>query len=315
MTNSYFAAIDLGTNSCRLVISDAQKNYVYKDTHPVRLGEGMYENMCFTPEAMARGYESLADFQKHIAAYGCCKVRAVATAACRMASNGMEFVKNVEEKCGIKLEVIDGKEEARLNLKGAVMNSKGRAPYVLVYDLGGGSTEITLATNDDEQKILYTVSIPWGARNAAEAFHLQDVYQPQSAEDLRQAVKAYTDKFKAESDYLQLKDDCFAVATSSNPLRLSAWIHQRGEYNREKEDGQILAVADMHNVLAQVNAMSRQEREDCVYIGKKRAAIFIAAGVIFKTVYDELGLSGLMASLKSAKDGIIEELITEVQHG
>ena len=128
MTNSYFAAIDLGTNSCRLVISDAQKNYVYKDTHPVRLGEGMYENMCFTPEAMARGYESLADFQKHIAAYGCCKVRAVATAACRMASNGMEFVKNVEEKCGIKLEVIDGTEEARLNLKGAVLNSKGRAP-------------------------------------------------------------------------------------------------------------------------------------------------------------------------------------------
>jgi len=315
MTSNYFAAIDLGTNSCRLVIADEQKNYVYKDTRPVRLGEGMYENMCFTPAAMARGYESLADFQKHISDYNCRKVRAVATAACRMASNGSEFVKNVEEQCGIKLEVIDGTEEARLNLKGAVMNSKGRAPYVLVYDLGGGSTEITLATNDDEQKILYTISIPWGARNAAEAFHLQETYRQECAEKLKAAVKAYTDEFKAKSGYAELRDKCCAVATSSNPLRLSAWIHQRGEYVRENEDGQILTVCDMDKVIAEVNSMSLKEREDCVYIGKKRASIFIAAGVIFKTIYDELELSELMASLKSAKDGIIEELIAESKHG
>ncbi len=172
MPNKYFAAIDLGTNSCRLVIADEKRNYVYKDMRPVRLGEGMAADMRFTPEAMQRGFEALADFQKHICAYNCCKVRAVATAACRMAGNGMDFVRRVAEQCGLQLEVIDGAEEARLNLKGAVMNSKGLAPYVVVYDLGGGSTEITLATNDAEQKILYTVSIPWGARNAAETFGL-----------------------------------------------------------------------------------------------------------------------------------------------
>lgn len=112
----------------------------------------MAADMRFTPEAMQRGFEALADFQKHICAYNCCKVRAVATAACRMAGNGMDFVRRVAEQCGLQLEVIDGAEEARLNLKGAVMNSKGLAPYVVVYDLGGGSTEITLATNDAEQK-------------------------------------------------------------------------------------------------------------------------------------------------------------------
>lgn len=315
MPNKYFAAIDLGTNSCRLVIADEKRNYVYKDTRPVRLGEGMAADMRFTPEAMQRGFEALADFQKHICAYNCCKVRAVATAACRMAGNGMDFVHRVAEQCGLQLEVIDGAEEARLNLKGAVMNSKGLAPYVVVYDLGGGSTEITLATNDAEQKILYTVSIPWGARNAAETFGLEDIYDEERAEKLRQVVKAYTDDFKAKSGYEQLKDKCCAVATSSNPLRLSAWIHQRGEYVREREDGQVLQVCDMDRVIAEINAMSREEREKCVYIGSKRAPIFLAAGVIFKTIYDELGLTELMASLKSAKDGIIEELAEEAAHG
>lgn len=66
MSEKYFAAIDLGTNSCRLVIADENRNYVYKDTHPVRLGEGMYQNMCFTPEAMQRGLEALAEFKKRL---------------------------------------------------------------------------------------------------------------------------------------------------------------------------------------------------------------------------------------------------------
>lgn len=315
MSEKYFAAIDLGTNSCRLVIADENRNYVYKDTHPVRLGEGMYQNMCFTPEAMQRGLEALAEFKKKIDAYHCCKVRAIATASCRMASNGMAFVKNVEEHCGLKLEVIDGVEEARLNLKGAVMNSSGLAPYVLVYDLGGGSTEITLATNEAEPNILYTISIPWGARNAAEAYKLEGEYNELQAEKLRREVKAFTDDFKQKSDFEKLKSQCCAVATSSNALRLSAWVNRRGEYVRENEDGQILKTADIDKVIEELTQMTPSQREECVYIGKKRAPIFIAAEVIFKTIYDELGLTELMASLKSAKDGIIEELIAEAKHG
>ena len=71
MPNKYFAAIDLGTNSCRLVIADEKRNYVYKDTRPVRLGEGMAADMRFTPEAMQRGFEALADFQTPITAVKC----------------------------------------------------------------------------------------------------------------------------------------------------------------------------------------------------------------------------------------------------
>lgn len=308
MTGKTFAAIDLGTNSCRLLIADENKKTVYSDTQNVRLGEGMHANMCFTKQAMERGYDTLKEFAQKIKEFNCVKVRAIATAACRMASNGMEFVENVNNNCGIRLEVIDGVEEARLNLKGAIMNSLGKAPYVVVYDLGGGSTEITLATNNEEPKILYTISIPWGARNASEVFGLEEEYVADKALELSKVVQTYTDDFVKNSNYLAYKDKCCFVATSSSPLRLSAWIHNRGEYVREKEDGQVLKRADMDKVIAQIYNMNREERAQSPYIGQKRASVFVAAAIIFKTIYSELGMDELIASLKSAKDGIIAEL-------
>ena len=180
MTQNVFAAIDLGTQSNRLLIADENGKEIYKNIIATRLGEGMYAQMKFTPEAIERGLSSFREFAEDMKKLGVTKYRAIATAACRMASNGAEFVAKVAEVSGIKLEVIDGYEEARLNLKGSLVNVKGREPYVLVYDLGGGSTEITLAANEQNPKILYTVSIPWGARNASEAFDLAE-YIPENA--------------------------------------------------------------------------------------------------------------------------------------
>ena len=315
MTDKTFAAIDLGTNSCRLLIADENQKPIYSDTQTVRLGEKMYAKMRFTEQAMQRGYETLQNFAQKIKEYNCVKVRAIATAACRMASNGPAFVENVKNNCGINLEVIDGVEEARLNLKGAIMNSLGKAPYVVVYDLGGGSTEITLATNDKKQKILHTVSIPWGARNASEAFGLEEDYVPEKALALCESIQVYCDDFIKNSNYLAYKDKCCFVATSSSPLRLSAWIHNRGEYVRENEDGQILKRADIDKVIAQIYKMNREERAQSPYIGQKRASVFVAASVIFQTIYDALDIDELIASLKSAKDGIIAELTEENING
>ena len=105
------------------------------------------------------------------------------------------------------------------------------------------------------------------------------------------------------------------MATSSSPLRLSAWIHNRGEYVRENEDGQVLKREDMDKVIAQIYKMNREERAQSPYIGQKRASVFVAAAVIFKTIYDALAVDELIASLKSAKDGIIAELTEENENG
>lgn len=310
MTQNVFAAIDLGTQSNRLLIADENGKELYKNIITTRLGEGMYAQMKFTPEAMERGINSFKEFSDEMKKYCVTKYRAIATAACRMASNGPDFVKAVEEISGIKLEVIDGYEEARLNLKGALVNAKGKAPYVLVYDLGGGSTEITLATNEEDPKILHTVSIPWGARNASEAFDLAE-YVSENADKLRKEVAGYVADFCEKSNLSAYKDKVCCVATSSTPLRLISWVENYGDYDRERADGIEEKIAGFDSVIAEINAMSREALAKSPYVGEKRSYIFQAATIIFKTIYDGLGVQKLTASLKSAKDGIIEELVEE----
>lgn len=306
----YFAAIDLGTNSCRLVIADEDKNYVYTDALSPRLGEGMYPAMRFTDDAVERGIKCFYDFKKIMDNYDIFAYRAIATASCRMAENAPEFLDKVFSESLIKIDVIDGYEEARLNLKGALQHVCGQTKYVLVYDLGGGSTEITLATNEATPEIIHTISIPWGARNASEAFDMVE-YNPEKAQKLASEIATYVEKFIADSGLDKCQDDICFVATSSTPLRFVSMIHELGKYNRDKADGIKIKTADIDKQIGKVYAMSQQEMLENEYIGKKRSYIFTCACVIFKTIYDCLNINEITASLKSAKDGIIDELVEE----
>lgn len=303
----YYAAIDLGTNSCRLLICDENCQPICKESSQTRLGEGMYPQMAFTPEAIERGVKCFYDFKQLMDRYNICKCRAIATAGCRMAKNSAEFIRQVYAESLIKIEVVDGFEEARLNLKGSLEHVKGKSKYVVLYDLGGGSTEITLATNEDTPKILHTISIPWGARNASEAFGLESCNREQQ-EKLRQEIKSYTDKFIKESKLDDYRDDVMFLATSSNPLRLAAMVNGFGAYNREQCDGLVMTREQMDEQIVKICASTQPELALSPYIGEKRSHIFIAACTIFKTIYDELQIPELTASLKSAVDGIVAEL-------
>lgn len=312
MQTENLAAIDLGTNSCRLRITDKYGNLVYRHAETVKLGEGLYGNNKFSSEAMERTMRCLSQYYEDICTYGVLHYRAVATASCRMAANGGKFVKMVDELCGIKLEIISPEEEALLNLRGAQMNASPGVPYLLVYDLGGGSTEITLATNDEHPKILYTVSIPWGARNAAEAFDLVE-YDEERADELRAEVKKYTQQFLNGSEFLMYKNQCECIATSSTPLRLLSMVWNTEGYNKDRIDGMAAEVRMIDEKIEKIWQMSLEEMEKCQYIGENRAPIFVAATVIFKEIYDNLQLSAITASLKGAQDAIIRDLVEQWQ--
>lgn len=310
----YYAAIDLGTNSCRLLICDENGLPVCKESSQTRLGEGMYPEMLFTPEAIERGVKCFYDFKRVMDRYNICQCRAIATAGCRMAKNSADFIRQVYAESLIKIEVIDGYEEARLNLKGALEHVKGKSKYVVVYDLGGGSTEITLATNEETPKILHTISIPWGARNASEAFGLVSC-NPEQQEKLRQEIKSYTKKFIEESKFEDYQGEISFLATSSNPLRLAAMVNEFGDYNRDQCDGLKMSKEQMDKQIIKICASTQPELAKSPYIGEKRSYIFIAACTIFKTIYDELQIPELTASLKSAVDGIAAELVESDKNG
>ncbi|MBQ7633408.1 MAG: hypothetical protein IJS88_04770 [Alphaproteobacteria bacterium] len=307
METGNLAAIDLGTNSCRLRITDIAGNLLYRQAEAVRLGEGMYANQCFTAQAMERTLKFLSQCAEHLKNYRVTHYRAISTASCRMASNGEKFVQMAEELCGIKFDIIDAVEEALLNLRGARLNAAADMPYVLVYDLGGGSTEITLATNENKPKILYTISIPWGARNASEAFGLTE-YNQENAEKLRMEIKKYALEFLHGSEFLMYLKQCDCIATSSTALRLMSMVWNTDGYDKDLVDGMS---AETVRIDEAINCLQHQTLEELAqnqYIGKNRAPVMVAASVIFKEIYDTLQIKVLTSSLKGAQDAIIEDL-------
>lgn len=307
------AAIDIGTNSCRLKITDIDGVQLYRESVTTKLGEGLQKDGIFTREAIERGVNCFREYAEKMKQYDVGDYRAVATAACRQASNGMQFVKSVEELCGIKLDVISPYEEAELNLKGARLNADPQMPYFFVYDLGGGSTELTLATNEQNPKIIYTLSIPWGARTAAEAFDILE-YDEDKAVRLRAEIKKYTQEFLINSEFAMYRNQCSYVATSSTPLRLISMIENSGYYKREAVDGITKPIKEIDRQIAKVLQTPYVDMMSSPYIGENRAPIFVAACIIFKMIYDELGLDSITASLQGALEAIIEDLKQKWQH-
>ncbi len=302
------AALDLGTNSNRLLVVDENGKVLHRDVRHVALGEGLAENKCFCDRAMERAISSYMDFSEKMKLYEVKDYRAIATAACRMSTNTTKFIEDVKIASGINVDVISEYEEARLTLKGAKLNAPKDKKYIFVYDLGGGSTEITLATNEDNPEILATISIPLGARNATEMYNLRN-YNYKRGKALRNAVYRYMDKFLNEIKDIDYKDNVALVATSSTPLRLAAAIANMPKYDKFMADGMCVSVNQLNDIIGSMLKMNYKERVNSSYIGPNRAPIFVAALVIFKAIYDKLGVSSMVASLKAAQEAIVDELL------
>ncbi|MBO4294749.1 MAG: hypothetical protein J5896_04820 [Alphaproteobacteria bacterium] len=300
------ACIDLGSNSCRVCIADADGKILYKDAKATKLGEGIFQTGLLSQGSFERSLNAFDEFAKQMKKYEVGKYRAVATEACRRASNADKFCAMIKDKTNIELEIIEPLEEARLNLKGAILHAKG-FDYAVVYDLGGASTEITLARNTQKTDILHTISIPWGARNAAEAYALEE-FSPQNAIKLRNDIMAYVEDFIKSSELEKYKKDSCLIAISSTPLRLCSMVKKQEKYEREKNDGEVMNKTDIDAVVQKVCAMNIQERTNSPYIGENRAPVFVAAAVIFKAIFTTLNFDNVIVSYKGALDAMIEEL-------
>ncbi len=307
MTGKTIASIDLGSNSCRLRVADESAHVLFMDSKATMLGEGLAKTGLLSQDSVERGLKAFEEFSSVMEKYHVTKYRAITTEACRKALNGQDFINMIKEKTGIKLEIIDAKEEARLNLKGASRNANKCKQYIVVYDLGGASTEISLAKNDKDCEILYTISIPWGARNAMEAYDLKE-FDKNKALKLRDDIQKEVKKFIKNSDFERYQNDCCLIATSGTPLRLCAMVKDDGTYVKDKNDGASVLCKDFNQAIECICKMNLKERENCPYLSVDRAPIFVAACVIFKAIYDALGFDEMIVSFKGAQDAILEEL-------
>ncbi len=166
------AAIDLGTNNCRLLVAvptkDGSFRVIDSFSRIVRLGEGLGQSGVLSGPAIARAVEALSICAERVRRHAPCRLRAIATAACRRAANAEALVARVREETGIELEIITTEEEARLAATGCAPLLGPRYDGALLFDIGGGSTElIWLAAGRAEP--LYATSLPAGVVSLAEA--------------------------------------------------------------------------------------------------------------------------------------------------
>ena len=272
-----FAALDLGTNTFRLLIAEPSpgrppwRRLDYAQAI-VRLGEGLEGAGTINPEAEKRALAALADFAARIRAHGIAPEAALAvtTAAVREAENGTAFVARVQEQTGLRLRVLSGEEEARLSLAGAAAAlPEGIADDWLLADIGGGSTELVHARKTN---ILFARSLPVGVVKLTERFLRHD---PPAAEEIAR-LRAHLAEIL---DALPLTRPQALVATAGTPTTLAALALGLSAYDPARVNGFFFAREDWDALAAQVLAATKAERMRHPLVPARRADV-LPAGVV-----------------------------------
>ena len=165
------AAIDIGSNSVRLLVAEALRGGAYRildeEREPTRLGRSVSEKGQLDDESMERTITALRTFKQIAAGYQATSLRTIATCAVREARNGPEFCRRVREQVGLEVEVISGDREARLAFSSVQNAFDLSGKNVIVADIGGGSTEVVFATGDLIESIFSTPLGPCGSPNSS----------------------------------------------------------------------------------------------------------------------------------------------------
>jgi len=303
-----YAALDLGTNNCRLMIAtlhNSQFKIVEAFSRIVRLGEGLSLTGRLADRAMERALRALKICAEKIEKRGAVRIRAVATQACRIARNGRDFISRVERETGLRLTIISPEEEARLSvmgcaslLDGAGLEPKPRA--ALVMDVGGGSTELSwvelsaggrrgqaLNAGGQLPKPRYWISLPVGVVTLAERFPEPDGGGDRDWFD--RMVGDVTERLKSFSDADPLREafDCgeaYIVGTSGAITSLAGMHLGLERYDRSKVDGLWMEDRHCHDVIRRLLDLGREGREQQPCIGRDRADLVLAGAAILEAV-------------------------------
>jgi exopolyphosphatase/guanosine-5'-triphosphate,3'-diphosphate pyrophosphatase len=304
-----FAAIDLGTNNCRLLVVEPSRaggfRVIDSFSRIVRLGEGVARTGALSDEAMARTVDALKICARRLERHGAVPLRAIATAACRRARNAGELVRRVEEEAGIKLEIVSEAEEARLAAIGCAPLVGRDYQGALVFDIGGGSTEIIwLRRVNHRIETAFASSVPVGVVSLSEthgdyAAHLHAV-TPVFA-GVAKAMLAAAGPFPAETHHL--------LGTSGTVTSLAAVSLRLPRYDRKRIDGGWHDTAVLIGVADKLVALTTAERETLACIGPARAGLTTAGCAAFAAIAQQWPCARLRVADRGLREGILRELM------
>ncbi len=309
-----YAALDLGTNNCRLLIARPHdEGFVVVDAFSriVRLGEGLAATGKLSDTAMDRAVSALSVCADKLRRRRVSLVRSVATEACRRASNGREFVQRVYRETGIALEIISPEQEARLAVLGCHALLEPGEGSALVFDIGGGSTELILIDTDGSPpRVIDWFSAPWGVVSLSETEpHIGDDRESllTSYARMRDRVTESFAQFAAKLD--PARQPARLLGTSGTVTTLASVHLDLPSYDRRQIDGLIVPVTAMREISARLAGMTVAERAELACIGHERADLVVAGCAILDAILDIWPADRLGVADRGIREGILRSLM------
>lgn len=303
------AVIDLGTNTFHLLITEIGEvifpGNVCKETIPVKLGEGGINQEHINPEAFQRGIKAMEKFAELIALHRVSEVKAMATAAIRSASNGMDFIFEIRKRTGIEIEMIDGEKEAALIYAGVREAVHLNAKTSLIMDIGGGSVEFILC---NAAEVFWKKSYPIGAAKLMDQFHHSD---PISKADIDQII-AHLDGLLSE-----LFDEChkhppvLLIGSAGAFETFEELIRRRFKGNEEVSVSPAKDINLQYFAIVADDLMhsTHEQRRSMKGLIPLRVDMIIVATIITEYIIRKLPVKRLILSGYSLKEGILFDLL------
>jgi exopolyphosphatase/guanosine-5'-triphosphate,3'-diphosphate pyrophosphatase len=315
-SSGVYAALDLGTNNCRLLIACPTGDgfrVIDSFSRIIRLGEGISATGRISDAAIGRAIAALSICRDKMRTKNATRLRLIATEACRAADNADSFREQVATETGIRLEVIDRETEATLAVIGCspLLDPRGRG--AILFDIGGGSTELVRIERDPERhnavpRIKAWMSIPLGVVTLAEHFGGRDV-TPQSYALMVEEVATYIAPFAAEHNG-DLRG-MHMLGTSGTVTTLAGVHLNLVRYDRRRIDGVWMSDVDVTATIARLLAMSYQQRAGNHCIGVERADLVLAGCAILDAIRNAFPLPRLRVADRGLREGMLVEMMRE----
>lgn len=316
-----FAALDLGSINCRLLIAhgaDSGFEVIDSFSRIVRLGQGLRDGGDLNPQARQRTIEALKVCAQKLKTYDITAFRAIATQACRQSDNGDLFLMDVYDQTGLDIEVIDNREEARLAIGGCMPLLDAKIPFALAFDIGGGSTEVIwMSVHQDGEghttsEIIDMVSMPVGVENLGENIGPHSITR-QTYNDYVKAIQDHLKGFSKKHDIESKLDQGLVqmLGTSGTVTTLSGIHLGLNYYDRSQVDGSWLKQSDISQISDMLRQKERVDRACVPCVGECRADVVLAGCVILEAICACWPLSGLRVADRGVREGILLDLIAE----
>jgi exopolyphosphatase/guanosine-5'-triphosphate,3'-diphosphate pyrophosphatase len=316
-----YAALDLGTNNCRLLIAEPSPygfRVIDAFSRIVRLGEGLGRADRLSDEAIERTIDALAVCRGKMQARGVTRAKIIATEACRLAVNGPAFVERVHREVGLALEVVDRRTEAYLAVTGCASLADRHAESVVIFDIGGGSTEIVwldgsaaLARSaDPTRRIRAWDSLPVGVVTLAERYGGANVDRA-VFEAMVEDVATRLTKFALIAGAAAHAPSFHLLGTSGTVTTLAAMHLRLPRYDRRRIDGLWMSDDEVSAAIDHLLDTRLAERAQNPCIGRDRADLVLAGCAILEAIRRAFPSDRLRIADRGLREGLLMNMMRE----